>query len=195
MTKLKSEHDLKLKPELKEQLDLKQNYRQTIGLFATGVTVLVIEYQGEVHCMTANAVSSLSLEPLQLLVCPSKTAVFSKYIKQGTFFTVNILGEHQEDISNHFAKANSESELSEPFYDYLFSEKITSPRLKDCIASFACKISQVHDGGDHWIVVGEVHELYKNKQELQPLLFYGGKYHYPCADQKELIEPSADPYQ
>jgi flavin reductase (DIM6/NTAB) family NADH-FMN oxidoreductase RutF len=199
MTKLKSQLKPEIKPEIepeiKKELDLKQNYRQTIGLFATGVTVLIIESEGEVHCMTANAVSSLSLEPLQLLVCPSKTAIFSKYVKEGASFTVNILGEHQEDISNHFAKASNKTETSDPFYDYLFSNKISSPRLNDCIASFACKISQIHDGGDHWIVVGEVQELYRNKQELQPLLFYGGKYHYPCAHQMELIEPSADPYK
>ncbi len=63
--------------------DLLQNYRQTIGLFATGVTVLIIEYQGEVRCMTANAVSSLSLDPIQLLVCPSKKAAFSEFLQEG----------------------------------------------------------------------------------------------------------------
>ena len=175
-------------------LDLKQNYRNTIGLFATGVTVLVIENKGEVHCMTANAVSSLSLEPIQLLVCPSKTAAFSKYIKKDTFFTVNILGIHQEKTSNHFAGEN-EIGTSKPLYDYLFSKTINSPRLVDCIASFACKIKQIHDGGDHWIVVGEVEELYKNEQEIQPLLFFSGKYHYPSANEKEHIKPSADPYK
>jgi flavin reductase (DIM6/NTAB) family NADH-FMN oxidoreductase RutF len=177
------------------ELDLKQSYRNTIGLFATGVTVLVIENEGEIHCMTANAVSSLSLEPIQLLVCPSKNAAFSKYIKKDVFFTVNILGIHQEKISNYFAGAKQEIESSELLYDYLFSKIINSPRLKDCIASFACKIKQIHDGGDHWIVVGEVEELYKNEQEMQPLLFFGGKYHYPSANEKEHIKPSADPYK
>ncbi|MFK5894458.1 MAG: flavin reductase family protein [Pseudomonadota bacterium] len=176
-------------------LDLKQNYRNTIGLFATGVTVLIIENEGEVHCMTANAVSSLSLEPIQLLVCPSKTAAFSKHIKKDVYFTVNILGIHQEKISNHFAGAKLELGASVQLYDYLFSKKISSPRLKDCIASFACKITQIHDGGDHWIVVGEVQELYKNEQEIQPLLFFGGKYHYPSSNEKEHIKPSADPYK
>lgn len=59
-----------------EQPELVQEYRNTIGLFATGVVVLNIEHKGQVRCMTANAVSSLSLEPIQLLVCPSKKPPF-----------------------------------------------------------------------------------------------------------------------
>ncbi|MFK5985449.1 MAG: flavin reductase family protein [Pseudomonadota bacterium] len=178
-----------------DNLDFKQQYRNSIGLFATGVTVLIIESHEEVHCMTANAVSSLSLEPIQLLVCPSKTAEFSKHIKKDAFFSVNVLGIHQEDISNLFAGAKKENQNSQLLYQNLFSDKVSSPRLSDCIASFACQITQIHDGGDHWIVVGEVKELYKNEQDIQPLLFFGGKYHYPSAKDEKLVEPSADPYK
>ena len=111
------------------------------------------------------------------------------------FFSVNILGCHQEKTSNYFAGAIKEVEISEPLYDYLFTESISTPRLKDCIASFACKISKIYDGGDHWIVVGEVHEVYNNSEQTQPLLFYAGKYHYPCEHQKAHIKPAADPYK
>lgn len=158
---------------------LQQQYRKAISQFATGVTVLIIEHQGEVYCMTANAVSSLSLEPPQLLVCPAKKAEFSKFIKIGAIFTVNILTAQQENISNYYAGSTQEEVGKEVLYDYLFSDKINTPRLKKCMASFACQISQIHDGGDHWIVVGEIKELYQNKEESQPLLFFNGKYHYP----------------
>ncbi len=178
----------------RDQSDIQKQYRQAIGLFATGVTVLIIEHDGEVHCMTANAVSSLSLEPVQLLVCPSKSAAFSKMLELGRAFTVNILGIHQEKISNYFAGDKQQLEISSPLYDYLFSPQFRCPRLRDCIASFACHISQIHDGGDHWIVVGRVREIYKNIQQLQPLLFFGGKYHYPSAKDEALILPAADPY-
>lgn len=172
-----------------------QEYRNTIGLFATGVTVLIIEHEGEVRCMTANAVSSLSLEPVQLLVCPSKKASFSELLQKGAHFSVNVLGIHQESLSNYFAGAKTEEQENQTHYEQLFSDSFSAPRLKDCIASFACQITQQFDGGDHWIVVGEVLELYKNEESLEPLLFFGGKYHYPASVEDEHIQPAGDPYK
>ncbi|MCK5697882.1 MAG: flavin reductase family protein [Gammaproteobacteria bacterium] len=178
-----------------KQTSLAQNYRNTIGLFATGVTILIIEHESEVRCMTANAVSSLSLDPIQLLVCPSKKAVFSDLLKKGARFSVNILGIHQEELSNHFAGAKTTIDDTDIFYEKLFSNPSSAPRLKDCIASFSCKLSQQYDGGDHWIVVGEVDELYHNENSIEPLLFFGGKYHYPANVEEELVEAMGDPYQ
>ncbi|MCN4144892.1 MAG: flavin reductase family protein [Thiohalomonas sp.] len=179
--------------DIEQQPDLVQDYRNRIGLFATGITVLIIEHEGNVRCMTANAVSSLSLDPIQLLVCPSKKAAFSEFVKEGAHFSVNILGIHQEDVSNHFAGAKID--LEEIPYEQLFSDVSGAPRLKDCIASFSCKINKQYDGGDHWIVVGEVEELYKNDADIEPLLFFGGKYHYPAKTEDEHIQPAGDPYQ
>ena len=181
--------------QINSHSDVAQNYRHTIGLFATGVTVLIIEHEGEVRCMTANAVSSLSLEPIQLLVCPSKKAAFSELLQEGAYFSVNVLGIHQEELSNFYAGAKTDSDNEKNHYDALFSSSFSAPRLKDCIASFACQITKQYDGGDHWIVVGEVLELYQNPSKPEPLLFFGGKYHYPKYPDDELIEPAADPYQ
>lgn len=177
------------------KLSFKQQYREAIGLFATGVGVLLIENKGVVHGMTANAISSLSLEPVQLLVCPSKSAAFSELIEADACFSVNILGIHQEDISNYFAGDKQRLKHAEPLYDYLFSKRFPCPRLKDSIAAFACQISQIHDGGDHWIVVGKVNEIYQNTNNPKPLLFFGGKYHYPCVQDQVIVQPAADPYR
>lgn len=176
-----------------QKSSLVQEYRKSIGLFATGVTVLIIEHEGDVRCMTANAVSSVSLDPIQLLVCPSKKATFSELLKEGANFTVNILGIHQEDVSNYFAGANVDDSLVH--YDHLFSDEFGVPRLKDCLASFACKITRQYDGGDHWIVLGEVLELYQKDEKLEPLLFFGGKYHYPAKKEGEHLKPVGDPYK
>ncbi len=178
-----------------QKLNLIKDYRSNIGLFATGVTVLIIEHEGEVRCMTANAVSSLSLDPIQLLVCPSKKAAFSELLQEGANFTVNILGIHQEDVSNYFAGAKIDMDDSQVHFEHLFSDSFAAPRLKDCLASFACKINKQYDGGDHWIIVGEVLELYKKDEELEPLLFFGGKYHYPAKPEVEHIKPAGDPYR
>ncbi len=178
-----------------QKADLIKDYRSNIGLFATGVTVLIIEHQGDVRCMTANAVSSLSLDPIQLLVCPSKKAAFSELVQEGANFTVNVLGIHQEDVSNYFAGAKIDLDESQVHYEHLFSQSSAAPRLKDCLASFSCKINKQYDGGDHWIVVGEVIELYKKDKQLEPLLFFGGKYHYPAKPEVEHLKPVGDPYK
>ena len=178
-----------------QKSDLIQDYRSNIGLFATGVTVLIIEHEGDVRCMTANAVSSLSLDPIQLLVCPSKKAAFSELLKDGAHFSVNILGIHQEEVSNYFAGAKIDMDESKVHYEYLFSDSFGAPRLKDCLASFACKINKQYDGGDHWIVVGEVLELFKKEEQLEPLLFFGSKYHYPAKGEDEHVKPAGDPYK
>ena len=78
-------------------------YRQTIGLFATGVTVLLAKRDDEVRGMTANAVASLSLEPTLVIVCPSKQAHMAEFLNLGNDFTINILSEEQEPLSNFFA--------------------------------------------------------------------------------------------
>ena len=175
--------------------DLAKNYCSTIGLFATGVTVLIIEHEGDIRCMTANAVSSLSLEPIQLLVCPSKKAAFSELVKEGARFSVNVLGIHQEELSNYFAGAKTTIDDSPILYGHLFADQSSAPRLKDCLAAFSCTINQQFDGGDHWIVVGEVDDLYQNNAIIEPLLFFGGKCHHPAKVEEELIQAVGDPYK
>ena len=73
-------------------------YRNTIGLFATGVTVVSTQVEGTVHGMTANAVTSLSLEPLLLLVAVAKQARLATLLPQASGFTVNILRAEQEAL-------------------------------------------------------------------------------------------------
>lgn len=173
-----------------------QQYRNTIGLFATGVTVLVAEQDGILQSMTANAISSLSLEPVQLLVCPSKTTRFAKLIKEQSSFTVNILGVHQEEVSNYFARPHEEISTSREYFDFNnITENFTAPRLKDCVASISCKVKHLYDGGDHWIVVGEVVDLYTNECNPQPLLYFAGGYHHPSSMAVPHLEPAADPYK
>jgi len=174
---------------------VQQHYRDAIGLFATGITVLIAENKGVVRCMTANAVTSLSLDPTQLIVCPSKNSTFASILEPGVNFTVNILGIHQEAVSNYFAGPQDEQNTQNDHYDLLFSPEYTAPRLKDCIASFACQLQHQHDGGDHWIVVGRVVELYKKPEEVKPLLYFGGQYHHPSDISKAHLETTVDPYK
>ncbi len=171
--------------------DFQDQYRKTIGLFATGVTVILTEKDGEVHGMTANAVTSLSLDPTLIIVCPSNKAHLEQLLTVGVTFTVNILGDHQERLSNYFAAGTDKPEFD--LLPWPAAEK--APRLKGCIGALACRVYERHDGGDHKIVVGEVMDTYVADGPHWPLLYFGGGYHFPSRREAEHLEPSADPYE
>jgi len=181
---------------MSDKKEFHRNYRNVVGLFATGVTVLLTEKDGEVRGMTANAVTSLSLDPTLLIVCPSKSSRFAQLLEVGANFSVNILGDHQEQDSNFFA-GTQESGLDEDDACGLekWQDSVHTPRLRDCIGAMACRVHQMHDGGDHWIVVGEVVDLYQSEPEPWPLLFFEGGYHHPSRMAGQHLAPAADPFK
>jgi len=152
--------------------DFQKQYRSTIGLFTTGVTVIVAGSGDNVRGMTANAVTSVSLDPTMLLFCPGKEARLSAYCEEGGRFTVNILAADQENTSNHFAGADMAPEHG--FVDWPEAEG--PPRIEGCVAALACRIHKMLDGGDHWIVLGEVTALHREDDAGDPLLFFSGSY-------------------
>jgi len=148
-------------------------YRDTIGLFATGVAVIAAHAGAEVHAMTANAVSSLSLDPMQLLFCPGKKARFARHLEPGLPFSVNFLRAEQQALSTFFAGGWKEP-VPPPFR---FVPMGDAPRLEGSLASIGCRVAQIIDGGDHWIVIGAVQDLKPGVVPQQPLLFFRGRYH------------------
>jgi flavin reductase (DIM6/NTAB) family NADH-FMN oxidoreductase RutF len=178
-----------------------RQYRDTIGSFATGVTVLLIEREGIVVGMTANGITSLSLEPTQLLVCPGKQTRFAGFLGSDIDFTVNILGDHQEPHSNFFASGPEAtfavgSIHDDPPFELLpWPEAGRAPRLSGCIASVGCKVHAVHEGGDHWIVVGDVTGLHRSESVRWPLLYFEGQYHFPSKMAGAHLRPDFNPYQ
>lgn len=149
-----------------------RQFRDTIGLFATGVSVVACEAGEEVHAMTVNAVSSLSLDPMSLLFCPSKKARMFQTPEAVKRFTVNILRADQQALSTYFARGWKEA--APP--PYRFVPSAGGPRLEGCLASIACETDRLVEGGDHWIVIGRVLALYRGIEPRRPLVFYSGKY-------------------
>jgi flavin reductase (DIM6/NTAB) family NADH-FMN oxidoreductase RutF len=149
-----------------------RKFRQTMGLFATGVTVVAVEVDGEVHAMTANAVTSLSLDPLLILVCVGKKARMAAELEESAGFSVNILRGEQQALSTFFAGGWKE-ETPPPFR---FVPWEGGPRLEGCLAALGCATDQIVDGGDHWIVIGRVAALHQGIEPRKPLLFFGGRY-------------------
>lgn len=149
-------------------------YRQVIGHFATGVTVITTAHEGWLHGMTANAVASVSLNPLLLLVCVDKAANMHEQIEKAGRFGVNILTDEQEDISRTFAATTEPEQNALQGVAYRMGEH-GSPIIDDALAHMECEVAEAFEGGDHTIylasvVSGEVDE------EGAPLLFYRGGY-------------------
>ena len=147
-------------------------YRHTVGQFVTGVTVIATGTNGSIRAMTANAFASVSLDPPLVLFCVKKNAHLAQAIGLATEFAVNILGQDQQSLSTYFAGVWKES--SPPPYAFETWEGL--PRLEGCIAALACSVDAIHEGGDHWIVVGRVQALYRSEPTRPPLLFCGGRY-------------------
>ena len=150
-------------------------FRGIIGHFATGVTVITTAAGDQLHGMTANAVSSLSLDPVMVLICVDKTTFTHRVLDEGGVFTVNILGEHQEAMSRVFAK-KGEPETGTLRGQAFRLGETGAPILEGCLAFVECRVANVMDGGDHSFFLGEVVSE-GVEQEMRPLLFFRGGYH------------------
>jgi flavin reductase (DIM6/NTAB) family NADH-FMN oxidoreductase RutF len=147
-------------------------FRQAAAQFATGVAVIAFDIAGEVRAMTANSFTSVSLDPPLVLFCVQKGSRTGAVVREADRFSVNVLGDHQRDLSAYFAGAWVAPEP--PRHGFTIWEG--APRLHGCIAVFSCQRRGVYEGGDHWIVVGEVVGVDRQEHDRRPLLFYDGGY-------------------
>jgi 3-hydroxy-9,10-secoandrosta-1,3,5(10)-triene-9,17-dione monooxygenase reductase component len=152
-------------------IDPKQ-FRHTVSHFLTGVTVIACDIEGDVQAMTANSFTSLSLDPPLVLFCPAKSTKTGQQVMHFKSFSINVLREEQQALSNYFA--GGWKQPNPPPFHFVQQEGI--PRLEGSLASLLCKVYQVHEGGDHWIVVGEVIALHQGIEPLRPLGFHLGRY-------------------
>jgi len=152
----------------------KDEFRRAMGRFATGVTLITTHLDDELHGMTANAVTSLSLDPMMVLVCVDKTADTHDILAKAGVFAVNILNGNQAHLSDRFAKKEFDGAhgLDEVPHGFAVTG---APIIEGAIAYLDCRTAMEHHGGDHTIFIGEVLEA-KELSEDEPLVFYRGKY-------------------
>ncbi|OCS84345.1 flavin reductase family protein [Caryophanon latum] len=141
-------------------------FRDAMGKFATGVTVLLTENEGEVHGMTANGFMSVSLDPKLVVISIGHKAKFLEKVTQSNTYTVNILAEDQESYSRHFA--------GRPNEDVVFDRLAEQPVLPGAVAQVACEVVSEHVEGDHTLLIGKVLDI--TVSERDPLLFFSGQY-------------------
>ncbi len=143
-------------------------FRQAMGRFATGITVITTEVDGQVHGMTANAFMSVSLDPKLVLVSIDKKAQMHMKIRQTKKYAVSILGEDQQQYSMIFAGQVKEHE------EVSFTRLNDQPVLDEALLTLTCDVHQIHEAGDHLLFIGKVTAMESN--EGKPLLFYNGQY-------------------
>src|SRR5690606_7552322 len=151
-------------------------FRQVLGRFATGVTVVTTGTLEDFHGMTANAFASVSLDPPLVLVVVGRKARTCQRIPQFRAFGVNILKADQAFLSDWFAgRFGSQDELSPDLQ--LYTAATGTPLLEGTAAQLDCHLYQSHPAGDHIIFVGEVRHLRMEEEVVEPLLFFASRYH------------------
>lgn len=154
-------------------------FRIACGQFATGVTVLTVERNaGKVHGMTANSVTSVSLEPLLLLICVDQRAQFLPMVHQRKRFGVNILRDDQQLISRYFAQTEEKPEVEAQLNIRYRWTPTGIPLLEHALAHMACNVVSSHVAGDHTIFLGEVEST--EVFDGEPLLYFRGAYRRLC---------------
>jgi flavin reductase (DIM6/NTAB) family NADH-FMN oxidoreductase RutF len=144
--------------------------RRVLGSFATGVTVVTgLGLDGPVG-FSCQSFASVSLEPPLVLFCPSHTSRSWPLIRDSGKFCVNVLAEDQEDLCARFATTGADK-----FGGLDWHETQWGPSLDGVLSTVMCDVRNVHDAGDHDIVVGHVRELVLHR-EVPPLVFYRGTF-------------------
>lgn len=146
--------------------------RDAMGCFATGITIVTSRApDGSPVGLTANSFTSVSLDPPLLLVCVANSAGSAAALKEADFFAINVLQTSQQPSSNRFAGKGEDR-----FGNTAWHPGETGvPLLDGSLGSFECKRHAVHDGGDHFLLVGEVVRA-QFEPRRDPLLYFRGKY-------------------
>ncbi|MGR8941671.1 MAG: flavin reductase family protein [Gammaproteobacteria bacterium] len=148
-------------------------FKKALQQWASGVAVVAThsEKLGN-QGMTVTAFSSVSMTPPQVLVCINESADTGEGIKESERFSVNVLSEQQQDVSNHFAGGLSQQER---FEQYDWTRGIQGvPLLNNSILSLDCQVVEKVHAGTHWIIIGEVQNAICRSGE--PLLYFRSRY-------------------
>jgi 3-hydroxy-9,10-secoandrosta-1,3,5(10)-triene-9,17-dione monooxygenase reductase component len=147
-----------------------ERFRHVLGYLPTGVTVVTAYGEDGPIGMAANSVTSLSLDPPLILVCPARSSTTWPHIREAGSFCVNIMAGHHERITRQFALKDADR-----FAGVSISRRSAGPALDDAVAWIECRLHNEYDGGDHTIAVAEVLAI-DAAEDAQPLVFFRGRY-------------------
>ncbi|WP_096269774.1 flavin reductase family protein [Paucisalibacillus globulus] len=147
-----------------------RQFRNAMGRFATGITVVSLEYNNEIMAMTVNAFMSVSLSPKLIAISIDEKAKMYSKLGEVNEFGISILSSNQKDFSKIFAK-QVESKEQIPFISL-----DGVPVLQEALAALSCRIVNSLKAGDHIVYIGEVTQY--TTREVEPIIFFNGKYRY-----------------
>lgn len=151
-----------------------RRFRDVMGRFATGVTVITAGEGETLRGMTANSFTSVSIDPPLVLCCVARNAGMHGHFGEGERFAINMLAADQEAQSRHFAKSSAATHPMGGF-DHR-SGPHGATLLDGALAHVECTVHALFDGGDHTIVVGRVLSYDLHRSDAAPLLYFGGGY-------------------
>lgn len=154
--------------------------RRVFGLFTTGVTVVTgINPGSEPVGVTANSVTSVSLDPPLILWCLANKSSSLRAFAIGAPFAIHILAAHQADIALHFARSGA----SKFDVDAWWRAHPSPPVIDEALARIECRVEYLHPGGDHTIIVGAIEKL--DARKASPLAFHASRFGRFAADQEK----------
>jgi len=152
-----------------------QEFRKALGQFSTGVTVVTVEREpGKIQGMTANSFTSVSLDPLLILVCIDHRAKILPFLQKKKSFGISVLKAGQQAVSEYFARGVHSAEAEERLSIRYARTPSGLPVLEDTLLQLSCSTVAAHLAGDHTILVGEVHDA--ETHDGEPLLYFRGEY-------------------
>jgi len=150
-------------------------FRKALGQFPTGVTVITVEREpGKIQGMTANSFTSVSLDPLLILVCVDHRAKILPFLQKKKRFGVSVLKAGQQAVSEYFARGVHSAEAEERLSIGYSRTASGLPVLEDTLLQLSCSTVSSHPAGDHTIFIAEVHDA--EIHEGEPLLYFRGEY-------------------
>jgi flavin reductase (DIM6/NTAB) family NADH-FMN oxidoreductase RutF len=162
-----------------------RKFRNALGRFATGVAIVTAEVDGDRLGATISSFNSVSLKPPLVLFSLAQTSHGTRQWKTATAFAISILGEHQNALSNRFARSSGDK------WAGIEDRRAANgcPLPPDWLAYFACEPYAIHHGGDHDIFVCRVTDFEMRPLHGPPLVFYAGQYRGLRAEDAHLIPP------
>lgn len=143
--------DTSLSPDVTPGPDTHRAYRDALGCFATGVTVITTLTKAGPLAFTANSFSSVSMDPPLLMWCPARASLRHDAFVSAERYSIHVMGEDQLELAIHFARSgdNFDAVSWRPGSDGI-------PHLEGVLARFDCKAHTTHPAGDHTIILGSV---------------------------------------
>jgi flavin reductase (DIM6/NTAB) family NADH-FMN oxidoreductase RutF len=152
-----------------------REFRDAVGAFATGVSIITTSGEDHAYGMTVSSFTSVSLDPPLVLICTARNAGGSEAIVRSGVFAANILAAEQEPLSTYFASKDRARGL-DAFRNIPHKTVVSGSPILDGVAGWMdCRLATTHDAGDHLIFIGEVLALGLDPGK-PPLLFHRGRY-------------------